>query len=83
MDTSRQPKEPIVMAWYRLTPAEPGEAVHVFYSKDPNDGIAIEKRGYQIDLTPSQRTQLAYLLLTGKPMPLSEATPTPKETNNN
>jgi hypothetical protein len=71
------------MAWYKLTPAEPGEAAYFFYSGDPDDGAALEKGGWQIDLSPSQRTQLAYLLLTGKPMPKSEANPTSKETNNN
>jgi hypothetical protein len=60
------------MAWYKLTPVEPGEVAHFFYSGDPDDGAVIEQRGYEIYLTPSQRTQLAYLLLTGKPMPKSK-----------
>ena len=60
------------MAWHTLRSAEPGDPVHVFYSGDPDNGILIEKWNQEIDLTPSQRTQLAYLLLTGKKMPKSK-----------
>jgi len=60
------------MAWRTLKSTEPVNPVCVFYSGNPHNGIAIEKGGTQIYLSPSQRTQLAYLLLTGKPMPTSK-----------
>jgi hypothetical protein len=74
VDTPGRPKEPIVMAWHTLRTKDDYERgrVYVYYSSEPNSGLQIEYCGYAIDLTPSQRKQLAYLLLTGKPMPKSK-----------
>ena len=52
--------------WHKLTTSDPVNWDDVFVFHGDPECMMIESLGYQIVMSPEQREQLAYLLLTGK-----------------
>jgi hypothetical protein len=54
--------------WHKLTDSDRFNWDDVFVFHGDPEAMFIQSNGYEIALSPEQRTQLAYLLLTGKPL---------------